>query len=489
MNPHVDAALRNTWRRADRLMVMILWAMFAVALALSGLHDTLFWALAVGIPAALVPTVLAWTAGGTRLSRMATAVSLIVMCALHIHQGGGRDELHFGLFVALAFLLCYRDWTVIVVAATVTALHHLSFNYLQELGYGVRCLVTPGIGIVLVHAAYVVAETVVLCFLAVQLRREALREAELRATVAALQSGGGTIDLRAQLPAMSDSGRALQGVVRLLHRALASVQSSVHTTSAASHQIAQGNAELSLRTGRQAEAIRATVDSMAELTSTVRQNADHARQADALAASASGVATRGGQVVAQVVERMESIHASSRRIADIIATIDGIAFQTNILALNAAVEAARAGEQGRGFAVVASEVRNLAQRSAGAAREIKTLIEESVAQVGAGSALAQQAGRTMDEVVESVHRVSGIIGEISSASHEQAQGIAAISEAIGAMDSDTRESAAMVREAAEAAGALRHEADHLAEVVAVFHLDNTAAAVAGAGKRRALLAA
>ncbi|MET0981273.1 MAG: methyl-accepting chemotaxis protein, partial [Telluria sp.] len=402
MNPQVDAALRRSWRQADRLMVMILWAMFAVALALSGLHDTLVWALAVGIPAALVPTLLAWCAGGTRASRMATAVSLIVMCALHIHQGGGRDELHFGLFVALAFLLCYRDWTVIVVAATVTALHHLSFNYLQELGYGVRCLVTPGIGIVLVHAGYVVAETAVLCFLAMQLRREALREAELRATVTALQAAGGSIDLRAQLPAMSDSGRALQDVVRRLQRALASVQSSVHTTSAASHQIAHGNAELSLRTTRQAEAIRATVDSMAELTATVRTNADHARQADALAGSASGVAARGGQVVGQVVERMEAIDASSRRIADIIATIDGIAFQTNILALNAAVEAARAGEQGRGFAVVASEVRNLAQRSAAAAKEIKTLINDSVGKIDSGAALVDQAGNTMGQIVQSV---------------------------------------------------------------------------------------
>ncbi|MGX4641945.1 methyl-accepting chemotaxis protein [Massilia sp. SYSU DXS3249] len=469
----VEQTLRATWRRADRLMVVILWAMFVVALAISGLHDTLAWALLVGIPAALIPTVLAVTAGGTRPTRMAIAVALIAMCALHIHQGGGRDELHFGLFVALAFLLCYRDWTVIVLAATVTALHHLSFNYLQELGFGVRCLVTPGIGIVLVHAAYVVVETAVLCFLALQLQREALRSAELRASVATLRGADGTIDLRADLPAMSDSGRALQDVVRLLGHALASVQASVHATNAASHQIAHGNAELSLRTERQAGAIRGTVASMAELTATVRQNAEHARQADALAGSASKVAARGGEVVAQVVERMEAIDASSRRIADIIAVIDGIAFQTNILALNAAVEAARAGEQGRGFAVVAGEVRNLAQRSASAAREIKTLIEESVAQVSAGSTLAQQAGRTMDEVVGSVHRVSGIIGEISRASGEQAQGIAAISEAIGAMDRDTRDSAAMVREAAVAAGSMKQEADRLAEVVAVFHLDNS----------------
>jgi methyl-accepting chemotaxis protein len=483
-NLHVEDVLRGHARRADRLMVGILWAMLFVALALSSMHDTLGWALAVGIPAAAIPTVLALAHGGTRATRIVTAVALIVMCALHIHQGGGRDELHFGLFVALAFLLCYRDWSVIVVAAAVTAVHHLSFNYLQELGFGVRCLVTPGLGIVLVHAGYVVAETAVLCYLARILRREAVQSAELHVSVAALQAPNGAIDLRPQLAARSASGRALQDVVGLLGRALASVQYSVRATSAASHQIAQGNAELSRRSERQAESIRSTVASMTELTQAVGRNAEHARQADALAGSASSVAARGGQVVSEVVERMEAIDASSRRIGDIIAVIDGIAFQTNILALNAAVEAARAGEQGRGFAVVAGEVRNLAQRSAGAAREIKALIEDSSAQVSAGSALAQQAGRTMEEVVDSVHKVSGIIGEISSASREQAQGIAAISAAVQAMDDDTRDSAAMVREAAAAAGALKGEAAHLAEVVAVFHLDK----IDGPAGRPALLA-
>jgi len=474
-NLRVEEALRQQSHKADRLVLGILWAMFVLALALSGLHDTLGWALAVGLPTALVPTVMVFLAGGAPANRFANAIALIVMCALHIHQGAGRDELHFGLFVVLAFLLCYRDWQVIAVAAAVTALHHLSFNYLQELGYGVRCLAQPGIALVLVHAGYVVAETVVLCYLAVLLRRETVQAAELRASVEALQGEGGEIDLRADEAVRSDSARALRDVVRLLQRALASVQHSVGATGTAARQIAQGNAELSLRTGRQAEAIRATVASMAELTATVRRNAEHARHADELAGSASSVAARGGEVVGQVVGRMAAIDASSRRIADIITVIDGIAFQTNILALNAAVEAVRAGEQGRGFAVVAGEVRNLAQRSASAAREIKALIEESVAEVGAGSALAQQAGRTMDEVVESVRQVSGIIGEISGASADQAQGIAAIGAAMGAMDEDTRESAAMVREAATAAQALKGQADELAGVVAVFRLDNSTA--------------
>ena len=474
INAQVEEALRGNARQADRLMILILWAMLLIALALSGMHDTLGWALAIGIPAALLPSLLVLMAGGSRLTRMTNAVALIVMCALHIHQGGGRDELHFGLFVALAFLLCYRDWTVIVLAAGVTALHHLSFNYLQELGYGVRCLVQPGIGIVLVHAGYVVAETIVLCYLARILQREALQSAELRVSVASLQGSGGTIDLRAQ-PVRSESGRALQDVLQRLQRTLASVQHSVQTTHAASNQIADGNAELALRTGRQAASIQSTVASMAALTETVRLNAGHARRADELAGSASSVAARGGAVVGQVVERMGAIDASARRIADIIALIDGIAFQTNILALNAAVEAARAGEQGRGFAVVAGEVRSLAQRSADAAREIKALIEESVAQVDAGSALAQQAGQTMEEVVASVREVSGIIAEISSASAAQAQGIAAIGAAMAGMDGDTRESAAMVREAAEAAEALKRQADELAGVVAVFHLDNSKA--------------
>ena len=210
---------------------------------------------------------------------------------------------------------------------------------------------------------------------------------------------------------------------------------------------------------------------MEELTSTVKQNADNARQANSLAASASDVASRGGAVVAQVVTTMESINQSSKKIVDIISVIDGIAFQTNILALNAAVEAARAGEQGRGFAVVAAEVRNLAQRSAAAAKEIKALIGDSVDKVESGSKLVNQAGSTMVEIVDSIKRVTDIIGDIAEASHEQTAGIEQINQAITQMDDVTQQNAALVEEAAAASSALQDQAKNLAHLVSVFRIE------------------
>jgi methyl-accepting chemotaxis protein len=246
----------------------------------------------------------------------------------------------------------------------------------------------------------------------------------------------------------------------------------------ASSQIAAGNLDLSSRTEEQASSLEETAASMEELTSTVRQNADNARQANSLASSASEVAMKGGVVVAQVVETMASINDSSKKIVDIIGVIDGIAFQTNILALNAAVEAARAGEQGRGFAVVATEVRSLAQRSAAAAKEIKTLIGDSVDKVAMGSKLVLQAGSTMEDVVASVRRVTDIMGEISAASVEQSSGIEQVNQAIAQMDQVTQQNAALVEEAAAAAESLQDQAGHLSQVVGVFQLDGLRAAAA-----------
>ena len=270
---------------------------------------------------------------------------------------------------------------------------------------------------------------------------------------------------------------AMQIMQQNLAQAVGEIRQSIDTIATASGQIATGNLDLSTRTEEQASSLEETASSMEELTSTVKQNADNARQANQLAQSASNVALRGGAVVAQVVDTMGSINDSARKIVDIIGVIDGIAFQTNILALNAAVEAARAGEQGRGFAVVATEVRNLAQRSAAAAREIKELITHSVDAVDAGSKLVGQAGATMDEIVESVKRVTDVMSEITAASQEQTSGIEQINQAITQMDAVTQQNAALVEEAAAAAESLQDQAANLVQVVSIFKL--AASSVAG----------
>ena len=263
------------------------------------------------------------------------------------------------------------------------------------------------------------------------------------------------------LQALKDMNGSLQNIV-------GQVRSGTESITMASGQLASGNIDLSSRTEQQAASLEETASSMEELTSTIKQNADNARQANGLAHAASEVAGKGGAIVSEVISTMTSINESSRKIVDIISVIDGIAFQTNILALNAAVEAARAGEQGRGFAVVAAEVRNLAQRSASAAKEIKTLISDSVEKVDTGSRLVGQAGGTMDEVVESVRQVTDIIGEIAAAGQEQTAGIEQIHRAITEMDNVTQQNAVLVEAAAKTSAALQGQTDHLSQVVSVF---------------------
>jgi methyl-accepting chemotaxis protein len=270
------------------------------------------------------------------------------------------------------------------------------------------------------------------------------------------------------LAAMRDMQQALAGIV-------SSVRTHAESVASTSSQIAQGNNDLAQRTEQQAGTLSATASTMQQLGVNVQQNAGNARQANRLAQGASEVAVRGGEVVTQVVSTMQGINESSRRIADIIGVIDGIAFQTNILALNAAVEAARAGEQGRGFAVVAGEVRNLAQRSAAAAKEIKQLIDDSVQRVTVGSGLVNRAGQTMEEIVASIGQVNDIVGQISIASEEQSAGVMQVRDSVGNMDQVTQQNAALVEESAAVAEALRRQAAELLQTVSVFRLGGTRA--------------
>ncbi len=301
-----------------------------------------------------------------------------------------------------------------------------------------------------------------------------------RAVKVAETVASGDLSSHIEVESRDETGQllhALKNMNESLAKVVGEVRAGTDTIATASGQIAAGNHDLSSRTEEQASSLEQTAASMEELTSTVKQNADNARQANQLAVSASEVAVKGGSVVSQVVDTMGSINASSRKIVDIIGVIDGIAFQTNILALNAAVEAARAGEQGRGFAVVASEVRSLAQRSAAAAKEIKTLIGDSVEKVEEGSKQVAEAGRTMDEIVDSVKRVTDIMGEITAASHEQTQGIEQINQAITQMDQVTQQNAALVEEASAAAQSLQEQAGSLSQTVSVFKLNQQEAAV------------
>jgi len=322
---------------------------------------------------------------------------------------------------------------------------------LVMLGLAVVCL---SVGIA---AAWLITRSVVRPLRAAILEAEQVGQGDLSREIRSIGS-----DETAQL------AQALSQMQQALRHLVGSVRENANGVATASTEIAHGSNDLSARTEQQASALQQTAASMEELSATVRLNADNAGQADRLAHSASNVARQGGEVVGEAVQRMRGIEESSRRIADIIGTIDAIAFQTNILALNAAVEAARAGEQGRGFAVVAGEVRMLAQRSADAAREIKSLIGDSVERVEQGAALVNRAGETMDQVVTSIGRVAQIVREISSASREQSTGVAQVGQAITQMDQATQQNAALVEESAAAAESLKNQADELVKLVSTF---------------------
>ena len=401
------AAIKDNERQAQPLIAQV------IALRMAGDTD----AAHVLLARQAAPAFVAWLAGVNRLIDLEERLN---------KESAAEARALTGSFFAWMLVLC-----AIAVAAGALAAWYISRSLLRQLGG------QPG------YAAHIVG-------------RIAAGELDVR-----IRTAPG--DRSSLLYAMQGMRDSLVGIV-------SQVRAGTLTIANASTEIAAGNRDLAQRTERQARTLMDTAASMEELTGTVRQNADNARQANVLAESASQVAVRGGAVVSQVVETMASINDSSKQIVDIIGVIDTIAFQTNILALNAAVEAARAGEQGRGFAVVATEVRNLAQRSAAAAKEIKTLIGSSVERVDAGARLVDAAGSTMDEIVSSVKRVTDIMAEISAASAEQSAGIGQVNLAIGRMDEATRQNAALVEQAEAAADAMQDEAAALAQLVSVFKM-------------------
>ncbi len=361
--------------------------------------------------------------------------------------------------------------------STTSAIRDLS-SFVDERAVDREDYVTKmaGMALLVIIGAVVAAFTMTVLVSVVLARRTSKDVAKTAQAAEALAAGDLTV--RFESNAHDEIGQlshALEKMRAAFGDVIASIRTGVDSVGTASREIATGNQDLSSRTEQQASNLQQTAASMEQMTSAVKQNADSARQANQLAESASQVAAKGGAVVGEVVTTMDAISASSRKIADIIGVIDGIAFQTNILALNAAVEAARAGEQGRGFAVVAGEVRTLAQRSAQAAREIKSLIGESVEKVETGSKLVHDAGQTMGEIVQQVKRVSDLIGEITSSTLEQSNGIGQVNQAVTQLDQMTQQNAALVEQSAAAAQSLREQADKLAQAVAIFKLSRSQA--------------
>ncbi|MEK8027396.1 methyl-accepting chemotaxis protein [Pseudaquabacterium rugosum] len=465
-----SSPLRDLDVQTDRMLCGAIGLYIALAIGLGLQFEQLTTALIGSLLIGGGTVAVTLLAPGTVVSRLMMACGLMGMTALHIQLGRGTTELHFGVFVTLALLLLYRDWRPIVAAAALIAVHHLAFDRLQAAGAGVYCLSTPSIGTVLLHAGYVVLQTGFECVMAVRMRAAGRTGDEMARLVAHVDRGQQVSLDVARIDVETPQACALKATLAQLNEAMQTVSHSIGNIQTASGEIASGSTDLSHRTEQTASSLQQTASSMEQLTATVRQSAEAASTANQLANSAVQAAQRGGQVVEQVVTNMQDIAASSRRINDIIGTIDGIAFQTNILALNAAVEAARAGEQGRGFAVVAGEVRSLAQRSADAAREIKSLISASVEKVESGTQLVQDAGATMGEIVQGIARVNDIIGEISAQAADQSQGIGSVNQAVTQLDGMTQQNAALVEESAAAAESLREQADQLAQVIGRFRV-------------------
>ena len=475
-NSAAAAASTTRAQQADMVMLATVAIGALVALAIGWQYGQFGTAAAVGTLLLLAAAAVFALARGSLFARLAMPVLAMAMVALHIQLGRGTLEFHFGVFVTLGILLVYRDWRPLIAGAAAIAVHHVLFDRLQAAGLGVYCTPEADFFKILMHAGYVVVQTGLEVWLALQMARQERQGDELDRLVSAIDGNGRiSLDLR-QVAATTPAALALRTLMERIDTAVIDVQATATNCNTASREIASGNQDLSQRTERTASSLQQIAAAMEQLTGTVRQTADSARSANQLAASASDAAGQGGAVVAQVVSTMDEISASSRQIADIIGTIDGIAFQTNILALNAAVEAARAGEQGRGFAVVAGEVRSLAQRSAQAAREIKTLIGSSVERVEAGSRLVAEAGSSMQAIVTGVQRVTDIIGEITMAAGEQSTGLASVNQSVAQLDQMTQQNSALVEQSAAAAASLSEQAQRLADSVRVFQVSRPASA-------------
>jgi len=468
-----NSSLRAIARTADLVMLSTAIGSAAAAVAIGVWYGDA--GLALGVSALVLGLcVLAFTfARASTLSQAALTVCNVALVALHIQLGRGTIEFHFGVFVLLGVLLVYRDWRVLMLGASLLAVHHVVFDRLQAFGFDVYCTPQADFLKTAMHAVYLVAQTSIEIYLAVILRRGAQEAAELTAIVHVVDAEGAFCLDVSRIEVTAPTALLMKAMLLRVSSAISQVSTAASSVELAASEIASGNMELSRRTEQQASSLQQAAASMEQINGTVRSTADTAENARRISSSASTAAANGGRVVESIVATMSDIAQSSRRMSEIIGVIDGIAFQTNILALNAAVEAARAGEQGRGFAVVAAEVRSLSQRSTKAAKEIRTLISASAERVDAGTQLVSDAGTGIRDIVDQARQVSCLVGEISTAASQQTAGIGQVGDAVTQLDTVTQQNAALVEESAAASENLKQQAVRLNEIVRRFVLAPT----------------
>ncbi|NRB57648.1 MAG: methyl-accepting chemotaxis protein [Salinicola sp.] len=475
--------LTGVYVRANRLMELLLIVLCFATLGMAAVHDLWWPALVVGMPASIVPIVMirCWPTALT--TRLGVATAFMVHAGLQIHLLLGMIEGHFVIFVLLSILLAYRDWRVLACGAGVIAGHHLLFCYLQHQGWDIYVMpqshMMAYLPMVLIHAAYVVVQTVVLGFLARQMARDAVTAEELSRLSRHIGRREGIFDLGFDDTTMrSHVGGEFKRTMQAVRATLGRVETTLVEVAGVSSTINQGNDELADRNRRQETALVRTQGKLEALGGSVQENSDHARRASTLASEAGGVAEEGQQMVDALTEAMHQLRESSNRITEITDLIDSIAFQTNILALNAAVEAARAGESGRGFAVVAGEVQALANRSAGASRDIRALIGDSRQQVVNGTARAEDVAHTMADMLARTNDVARLIDGISRACCRQSDDIGEVNADLRGIGQDTEENGLLVESVSRASERLRQQSCLLDEAISSFDLGKTIDAAA-----------